>query len=255
MFNKLNILLGALFATDRHRKVNCRHQIVDALARRWGFRLYNPSMEWIANEHDYRKAIAEFDESAWRISDRQFSMLSISLATSHLGGDTAECGVFRGATSHLICQSRKNAPDHLHHCFDSFEGLSKPSDADTPTISDAYAWKARDLACPLSEVKKNLAAFSDRTRFYPGWIPDRFSEVAERSFSLVHIDVDLAEPTTASLEFFYPRMKPYGILVCDDYGSTWCPGAKTACDEFVNRTPNVEVIHLTTGQGLIIKHD
>jgi hypothetical protein len=67
---------------------------------------------------------------------------------------------------------------------------------------------------------------------HAGWIPDCFSEVVDRSFCFVHIDVDLYEPTLASLEFFGSRMVPGGIIVCDDYGFETCPGARRAGDEF-----------------------
>jgi len=69
----------------------------------------------------------------------------------------------------------------------------------------------------------------------------------------VHVDVDLFEPTAARLEFFYPRLVSGGMIVCDDYGFTTCPGARKACDDFCAKTPQQTVIHLTTGQGIIMK--
>jgi hypothetical protein len=89
-------------------------------------------------------------------------------------------------------------------------------------------------------------------RFYPGWIPERFNEAAACRFCFVHIDVDLYQPTRDSLEFFYPRMSPGGMIVCDDYGYVNCPGAKQACDELAADWPE-RWLHLPTGQGLLIK--
>lgn len=189
------------------------------------------------------------------MSERQFTMWSISQATAALPGDTAECGVFDGATSYLICKSRDGKSDSLHHGFDSFEGLSKPEQADIAGVEDAYNWHPNDLSIAESVAKDNLSEFADRLKLYRGWIPDRFREVEDRRFSLVHIDVDLFRPTLDSLEFFYPRLVAGGIIVCDDYGSTWCPGAKEACDSFVATIPQGKMIHLTTGQGIIIKFE
>jgi O-methyltransferase len=42
-------------------------------------------------------------------------------------------------------------------------------------------------------------------------------------------------------------------MICDDYGSEACPGAKRAMDE-VAAVFGVRIAHLTTGQGLIIKN-
>ena len=67
----------------------------------------------------------------------------------------------------------------------------------------------------------------------------------------VHVDVDLYEPTLASLAFFYPRMNPGGVMVCDDYGFTTCPGATKAVDEFLHDKPE-KMIALPNGGGFFI---
>jgi O-methyltransferase len=54
------------------------------------------------------------------------------------------------------------------------------------------------------------------------------------------------------LNFFWPRLVPGGIVVCDDYGFTTCPGARSAMDEFFAEL-GVGIIELTTGQALAIK--
>ena len=84
-------------------------------------------------------------------------------------------------------------------------------------------------------------------------IPDRFPDVADREFRFVHIDVDLYEPTLDSLAFFYPRLVTGGILLCDDYGFTTCPGARRAFDEMVHEWGLGGVIELPTGQGFVVK--
>ena len=48
--------------------------------------------------------------------------------------------------------------------------------------------------------------------------------------SLLHIDVDLFEPTKACLECFYTHAVRGGIVILDDYGAF--PGANKAIDEF-----------------------
>lgn len=88
--------------------------------------------------------------------------------------------------------------------------------------------------------------------FHKGWIPERFADVAQRKFCFVHVDVDLFQPTRDSLEFFYPRMVRGGIILCDDYGFTSCPGAQTAFDTYLADKPE-KVVNLPTGQGFIVR--
>lgn len=166
---------------------------------------------------------------------------------SAVPGDTAECGVFKGAGSYLICamNSRNTAQARSHFVFDSFEGLS------TPDAVDGKHWVAGDLVCSESSVAAVLAEFPGVT-LLKGWIPDRFPEVQDRRFAFVHIDVDLYQPTRDSVEFFYPRLSPGGILLCDDYGFTSCPGATRALDEYLRDKPE-KVIALSGGGGFLIK--
>jgi len=131
------------------------------------------------------------------------------------------------------------------HLFDSFEGLPEPG------AEDGSYWHAGDLACSEEAARHNLAGFS-HIEYYPGWIPSRFPDVADHRFCFVHVDVDLYWPTRDSLDFFFPRLYPGGMLVCDDYGFDSCPGARRAMDEFF-ADRRERVIHLPTGQGMVIK--
>jgi hypothetical protein len=75
----------------------------------------------------------------------------------------------------------------------------------------------------------------DFVKIYKGWIPEKFELIKNLKFSLIHIDVDLYEPTLKSLEFFYPRLEDGGIIVCDDYNSKMFNGSKRAWDEFFKK--------------------
>jgi hypothetical protein len=47
-------------------------------------------------------------------------------------------------------------------------------------------------------------------------------------------------------------MSPGGIILCDDYGFTSCPGATKSIDEFLNDKPE-KMISLADGGGFMIK--
>lgn len=69
----------------------------------------------------------------------------------------------------------------------------------------------------------------------------------------MYIDVDLYQPILDSLKFFYKRMIPGGIMVFDDYGFTFFPGAKKAVDEFMSDKDDF-FIALPSGQAFLIKN-
>jgi hypothetical protein len=178
--------------------------------------------------------------------DRKYTVNQFLQLVKQVEGDTAECGAYKGATSYLICAFIQQ--QHLtktHHIFDSFEGLSKPQTA------DGTYWAAGNLAADEAICRKNLSSF-DFVKYYKGWIPERFSEVKALGFSFVHIDVDLYRPTLDAVAFFYERLNKGGVMLCDDYGFSTCPGAKKAMDDFFIDKPE-PVIMLTTGQAFMIK--
>jgi hypothetical protein len=207
------------------------------------YRFPYPQTGWWKNEpfNDYLRRFAEIEASN---SDRHWMVSELCRMVTHVPGDTAECGVFKGATSYLICLANKQTGKR-HHVFDSFEGLS------TPGPGDGDYWRPGVLACALDQVKENLADFPD-VDYHQGWIPDRFPDVADKHFAFVHIDVDLEQPTIDSVKFFYPRLSPGAILVCDDYGFTTCPGATRAIDAFFEDKPE-KMLALSGGGGFIQK--
>jgi hypothetical protein len=178
--------------------------------------------------------------------DRKYTLQQFAKLTSLVSGDTVECGAYTGASSYLICDCIRDSKKS-HHIFDSFEGLSEPSEP-----FDGNYWRGGDLRSTEEECRAVLREF-DYVKYYKGWIPSRFNEVMDRRFSFVHVDVDLYQPTLDSITFFWPRLSRNGILICDDYGFNSCPGARKAVDEYFKN--KATVLMMTTGQGVVIKSD
>jgi len=63
----------------------------------------------------------------------------------------------------------------------------------------------------LKRTKRTLSEFPD-IQYNVGWIPKVFENIPERKYRFVHIDVDLYEPTYASVEYFYPRLVSGGVF-------------------------------------------
>lgn len=184
--------------------------------------------------------------------DRRFMLVQVAEAVRRLPGSTAECGVFRGIGSALVCRALDGtyAADDAHFAFDAFEGLPAPVEADQIGGDDQW-WTEGDLKSEEAGVAALLSPFS-HAQIKAGWIPDRFSEVGDRRFRLIHIDVDLHDPTRDSIDFFFPRLVPGGMMLLDDHGIVSCPGARAAAEEYFAKTGD-PIIELPTGQALIVK--
>jgi len=206
------------------------------------YRFEWPMLDWW-NDPEFNSYLDRFGLSRGLVTRNRWMVHELLKLIANVPGDTAECGVFEGATSYLICKATEDQP-RTHFIFDSFEGLSQPA------AEDGRFWEKGMLATTLERTKANLPF--PNISYHKGWIPERFSDVADRRFAFVHIDVDLFKPTLDSFEFFYPRVNPGGIIVCDDYGCTGCPGATQAANQYMANKPE-KIIAPPCGGGFLIK--
>jgi len=176
-------------------------------------------------------------------------------------GHVAELGCWKGLSAFQIARyladNKTRFGDRKFFVFDSFEGLSEIRPVDRASRSVATNEEDQTLrqrfAASLDTVQANLAPFSDLLVYLKGWIPERFHEVKDKTFSFVHVDVDLYEPIKESIGFFYPRLAANGIMVFDDYGCTRFPGAKRAVDEFLKSTHDCIFVPTPTGTAFLVK--
>lgn len=222
-------------------KRDANFQRLVRLARNNGFQVYRSNLLW---PYDKQFVEAKSANIQGIPDDRSYTLLEFARKTRDVPGDIAECGVRFGRSSYFIQTGAQPSDKHMY-IFDSFEGLSAPGAADAMGGEGSY-WTRGDLSVPETIVQENLKSFPN-IHLLKGWIPERFADVQDRTFSFVHIDVDLYEPTLDSLKFFFPRMAKGGIIICDDYGFENCPGATRAFDEFFADKKNL-MIMLATGQ-------
>src|SRR4051794_38598768 len=100
-----------------------------------------------------------------RSIDRKFFLRELLKLVDHLEGDTAEAGVYEGASSWLICKARGGRSTHW--AFDSFAGLSAPNSR------DGTFWSAGDLASSEASARALLEPLG--AIVLKGWIPEVFS--------------------------------------------------------------------------------
>ncbi|GEM_PF-1845084 len=194
------------------------------------------------------------DDLKQRKKPRIYNSVQFFRQVFPLEGDVVECGCWHGFFSYLLCRysQQKDASysGEGFHIFDSFQGLPFPAPEDGLSPEKAGRTEGK-FSAPLETVRRNLSLFPG-IRYYPGWIPRTFEGLPERAYKFVHIDVDLYHSTKSSLEYFYPRLVPGGILICDDYASPAWPGAKRAVDEYC-REHGLSSLALSTGQAVLFR--
>jgi O-methyltransferase len=176
------------------------------------------------------------------------SLLETMLPIEH---DVAECGVNRGLSAYVLASYLRKAGfggEKEFQLYDSFEGLPA-SDA---TLNDVAMARPGLYATPYEHVAAHLGEFPF-VRIHAGWIPASLAPAENRTFSFVHLDLNVYEAYRDALDFFWPRLASPGLVVCDDYGFTGSRGAMRAVDEFgVGR--GVKVVYLPTGQAALWKY-
>jgi hypothetical protein len=241
LFKYIPILLG--IKCDKDLAFNLVTKLAGRISPEYRFTW--PHMSWWKNS-GFNEYLRQFDEEVGFNTHRRWMLAQLIRLTANVKGDTAECGVYKGCSSFAILKSNSGSTiSRQHHIFDSFEGLSEPSN------KDSEYWTSGDLSVGEGVVKQNLSEFS-QISLYKGWIPSRFNEVSNLKFSFVHVDVDLYQPTFDSIAFFYDRLSDGGIFLCDDYGFDTCFGATAAIDEFLS-SKSEKMIVLPDGGGFFIK--
>ena len=167
-----------------------------------------------------------------------FLIYAFSKNQSHLDGDYAEVGVFKGATAKAICEAKGDKDLYL---FDTFEGLPGKDSID-------LKFKAGMYKSNFEIVKQKLQQY-DNVHIYKGYFPSSGKPIKNNRFAFVHLDVDIYQSTKESIEFFYPRMVDGGIIISHDYHAQ---GVKKAFNEFFQDKPE-EIVELPMSQCMITK--
>jgi hypothetical protein len=157
----------------------------------------------------------------------------------NVSGDICEFGCSHGASTALFANEILDTDKHIW-IYDSFEGLSKPTEKDV-LIDDIANLGSIDkyegeMAHPKERVLGRLAKVgfpTPRIHTIPGFIEKTFKTgPLPEEISFAYIDFDFYEPIKIGLDLIKDRLNPKGIIMVDDYGY-FSAGAKSAVDEFI----------------------
>jgi hypothetical protein len=195
-----------------------------------------------------------------------FTMTSLERRASLLGavdhivrhriaGDIVECGVWRGGSMMAVAlalMARGDTSRHLY-LYDTFDGMSEPTEEDTNRVSGEPARLQLDRAARgdavwavagLDDVQANLASTgypSDRIHFIRGKVEDTIPGSLPQRVALLRLDTDWYESTRHELAHLYPLLTRHGVLIIDDYGH-W-DGARRAVDEYFAASAEPVFLH------------
>jgi hypothetical protein len=187
-------------------------------------------------------------------------------------GALAECGVWRGGSvlAMVLALQRLGVTDRDIYLFDTFEGMTAPTDADTssfdgpavPAWNRAAANKQRlwdwwfdpsDVSVDrVRDVLSSTGYPSDRLHFVVGNVESTLPREAPDELAVLRLDTDWYESTRHELEHLYPRLVRGGVLIIDDYGH-W-DGCRKAVDEyFANSSPPILLSRIDYAARLGVK--
>ena len=168
-----------------------------------------------------------------------------------LDGAAAEIGTYRGGTARFIAASFETLGHEVPlEVIDTFEGhpQSKLSEHDSATHKDPVLFTDTSY----ESVVDYLSSF-DRVTVHKGEFASVAPGLPDQSYRLVHVDVDLYEPTLECLRYFSPRLVPGGVIVLDDYGSPTCPGVDRAAKEYLASDRSVQVWSTRPKQLVLVR--
>ena len=151
-------------------------------------------------------------------------------------GDYIELGTHRGFTLKVIHRFMDPA-QHLYS-FDTFEGFDK-RDIEIERTKYASQWTEGNF---LPTSAEGVASYvgdgkpPENLTMVKGWFPESFRGLEDRRWRFIHIDFDLYQPIKAALDILWDKLLPGGILLVHDYGCYGFPAARTAVDEFCEKS-------------------
>jgi len=167
-----------------------------------------------------------------------------------LPGDVVECGVFKGSSLIRFLTFREileNYNTRKIYGFDVFGKFPKSKNQADKSFLKGWEKNAGDgiAVKELNDIlnDKKFSNFELIKGDVKKTIPKLLRQHSSFKISLLHLDMDIYEPTKFSLNKLFPYVVKGGIILIDDYNTVY--GATKAIDEFLSLNKNLEIKKLS----------
>jgi hypothetical protein len=221
--------------------------------------------------HEFPVELSHADRNLiMHVIENDISMVSIEglcatlkaatyVSENNIEGDFVECGVWRGGNAIIAAEIfRRHGLDKKVYLFDTFSGMTEPSDDDRAISDDEPAIKMYEKErrpthnnwcyAPIEEVRENfskLGLLGDNIVFVKGAVEKTLSlktNIPDK-ISILRLDTDWYESTKVELSTLYPKIVSGGCLIIDDYG--FWSGSRKATDEYFKELHPRPLLHVT----------
>ena len=163
-----------------------------------------------------------------------------------LPGDVVECGVFKGISLTRFLTFREileNCNSRKIYGFDVFGKFPTPKNLSDKSFLKKWKKSAGD-GIDVKELNdifldKKFSNFEIVKGEVKKTIPNLIKKKPSLKISLLHLDMDIYEPTKFVLNKLFPHIVKGGLILIDDYNTVF--GATKATDEFLNLNKNLEI--------------
>jgi len=158
----------------------------------------------------------------------------------NLPGHIVECGIFKGASLIRFCTFREILESPYSRKvigFDAFGKFPEQENVNDQLYVDRFESSSGD-GISVDELKevfthKGFKNYELIQGDITDTIPDFISNHPELKIALLHIDVDVYNPTVVILNHLFHRVVSGGLVVFDDFGTV--AGETKAVDEFFSK--------------------
>lgn len=196
-------------------------------------------------ERVYQRIRANTLVDVWRC----YELWSLLGELIEIPGDVLEVGVWRGGSGALMAARLADlgSSEQVFLC-DTWEGIVKTGPA------DIYYHDGKHDDTSKATVERLVEALGLRNvELLQGIFPDETGAgLEDRSFRLVHIDVDVYQSAKDVFDWAWPRLTRDGVVVFDDYGCPATPGVTKFVNQLSGRD-DMLLLHNLNGHGIVIK--
>jgi len=196
-----------------------------------------------------KKASARVDELMWRHYVVFWSSDYAAANTACREKNLAECGVCDGLTIffalNAISPAASPSKAYLYDSWAPMRGEHLlPSEK---SITGSYAY------LDIENTRRNLSRFGDQVVLNKGFIPEVFAASANPDKLIwLQIDLNSSKPTVESLEFFFDRIEPGGVVLFNSYAWAGYEDTRTAVRSWCEGRGG-RLLPLPTGQAIFFK--